>query len=127
MPYISGIGEHAAPLVIYDYHPDVIVRANWLAPWRHRRYFPMTGEQPELGRAEDLSANTRSAPEPAESFQRVWSTSLAFVHEERKEPAPDKRAEHAEKHNRVIHADAEVTILGPDRISIRLFRKRQTQ
>ena len=28
---------------------------------------------------------------------------------------------------RVIHADAEITILGPDRMSIRLFRKGERQ
>jgi hypothetical protein len=43
-------------------------------------------------------------------------------------PAPEPRAarRHAPKDEatpRVIHAEAEVTILGPDRMSIRLFRK----
>jgi hypothetical protein len=127
LPEMSGIGQHATPLEIYDYHPSVIVRAYWLASWRYRHYFPTTGKKPKLGRVEDLSAKTGRAPKPAESFQRTWSASSAFVNEKREEPALGKRAEHAAKNNRVIHADAEVTILGPDRISIRLFRKRQTQ
>lgn len=42
------------------------------------------------------------------------------------EPQPKpagKRAQRADNSRRVIEADAEVTILGPDRMSIRLFRK----
>jgi len=37
-------------------------------------------------------------------------------------PAPPRRAEHPPT-GRIIHAEAEVTILGPDRMSIRLYRK----
>jgi len=37
-------------------------------------------------------------------------------------PAPQPRAQQASG-GRVIHAEAEVTILGPDRMSIRLYRK----
>ena len=37
-------------------------------------------------------------------------------------PAPPARAEHPSA-GRIIHAEAEVTILGPDRMSIRLYRK----
>jgi hypothetical protein len=37
-------------------------------------------------------------------------------------PAPPPRAEHPTP-GRIIHAEAEVTILGPDRMSIRLYRK----
>jgi hypothetical protein len=76
----SAIGHRTAPLVVYDYQPGVIVRAYWLAPWRHRHYYPTTGEKPEIGRDEDLSA-TGSAPEPAETFYRSWSTSAAFLGE----------------------------------------------
>jgi hypothetical protein len=39
------------------------------------------------------------------------------------QPATPTRAAHAGSKKRVIKADAEVTILGPDRMSIRLFRK----
>lgn len=44
------------------------------------------------------------------------------VGEEQPAPPPG-RAEHAPSGNRVIRAEAEVTIIGPDRMSIRLFRK----
>ena len=37
----------------------------------------------------------------------------------------NKRASRDDTKKRVIEADAEVTILGPDRMSIRLFRKGQ--
>ena len=67
-----------APLVVYDYQPGVIVRAYWLAPWRNRHYYPTTGDQPEVGRAEDLTAAS-GALEPAETFQRTWSTTSTFV------------------------------------------------
>lgn len=51
------------------------------------------------------------------------------------EDAPPAREHAHERHDdlpasktpRVIRAEAEVTILGPDRMSIRLFRKRSTQ
>ena len=85
----SVIGGRAAPLVIYDYQPGVVVRAYWLAPWRHRHYYPTTGEKPEVGRDEDLSTGASGAPEPAETFQRSWSTSAAFRPELlRAEPLP---------------------------------------
>lgn len=41
------------------------------------------------------------------------------------ERAPHKRAKNDDTKKRVIQADAEITILGPDRMSIRLFRKGQ--
>ncbi len=74
-------GHRTAPLVIYDYQPGVVVRAYWIAPWRHRHYYPTTGDKPEIGREEDLSAGAGSAPEPAETFSRSWSTSSAFLPE----------------------------------------------
>jgi hypothetical protein len=95
----SAFGHRASPLVVYDYQPGVIVRAYWLAPWRHRHYFPVTGVKPEIGRDEDLSANTGGAPEPAETFQRYWSTSSAFMPEAPRasaqplEPEPAPRVE----------------------------------
>ncbi len=94
----SAIGHRTAPLVVYDFQSGVVVRAYWLAPWRHRHYFPTTGEKPEVGRDEDLSA-TSSAPEPAETFQRYWSTSSAFLPEQPRasgkpfDIAPEPRAE----------------------------------
>ena len=89
----TAIGNRAAPLVVYDYQPGVIVRAYWLAPWRKRHFFPTTGQTPIAGRDEDLSASARETPEPAESFYRVWSTSSAFSHEEPRANAPSPRAE----------------------------------
>lgn len=85
---VAPIGVRVAPLVIYDYQPGIVVRAYWRAPWRHRHYYPTTGEKPEVGREEDLAPGT--APEPAESFQRSWSTSSAFLADEvRRRPAFD--------------------------------------
>jgi hypothetical protein len=76
-----AIAFHVSPLVIYQYEPGVMVRAYWRAPWRNRHYYPTTGTKPEVGRDEDLSA-TGSAPEPAESFHRTWSSSSAFMQEQ---------------------------------------------
>lgn len=77
--YVSyaAIGVRAAPLVIYDYEPGVVVRAYWLAPWRHRHYFPATGKRPRIGRVEHLSA--RSVHKSAKTYRRFWSTSSAFL------------------------------------------------
>jgi hypothetical protein len=80
---IPSVDMRVTPLVIYDYQPGVTMRAYWLAPWRHHRYFPWTGKKPKLGRFEYFSVGTGHAAVPAESFYRVWSTSPAFVNEER--------------------------------------------
>ena len=66
-------GVRVAPVVLYDYESGVIVRSYWLSPWRHRHYFPVTGQRPAVGRLEDLSA-TGGVPQPAETFYRAWST-----------------------------------------------------
>jgi len=79
--HYSAEGRRAGPIIIYDYQPGVYVRAYWRAPWRHRHYFPATGEQPISGRDEDLSARGEGA-DPAETFTRTWTTSSAFVVEE---------------------------------------------
>jgi hypothetical protein len=42
----SAVGQRAEQFVIYDDQPGVFVRAYWLAPWRHRHYFPATGHRP---------------------------------------------------------------------------------
>jgi hypothetical protein len=70
-------GRRVSPLVIYDYRPGVVVRAYWLAPWRHRHYFPFGGNKfdPDLAPAND------APPEPAESSERSWSTSQTFIRE----------------------------------------------
>jgi hypothetical protein len=74
------IGRHAAPLVVWDYEPGIVVRAWWLPPWRHRHYYPATGERPRIGRRESWRLRGE-APEPAESFYRTWTTTSAFVPE----------------------------------------------
>ena len=77
--HFVAIGQPALPLVIFQYEPGIVVRAYWLPPWDHRHYFPVTGKLPRIGRRENLSVI--DPPEPAESFERTWSTSAAFVHE----------------------------------------------
>jgi len=76
----SAYGQRAAQLVIYDNQPGVFVRAYWRAPWRHHHYFPATGEQPGIGRNEDLSAPSDEM-QPAKTFRRYWSNSSALDHE----------------------------------------------
>jgi len=63
----------AGQIVVWDVEPGVVVRPYWLPPWRNRHYFPSNGEMPEMGRDEDLSQ--RSAPQPAQSYRRSWSSS----------------------------------------------------
>ena len=63
----------AGQYYVYDVEPGVYVRAYWAAPWQNRHYFPFTGKKPKVGRHERLSAK-RSAPKPAESYYRAWST-----------------------------------------------------
>ena len=69
------VGRIAAPLVIYDFQPGVVVRAYWLAPWRHRHYFPFGADKAELPPADNTPL------EPAETFERYWSTSQTFIRE----------------------------------------------
>ena len=76
----SVVGQRAEQLVIYDDQPGVLVRAYWLAPWRHRHYFPATGKRPRIGRHENLIAPSRPS-KPAQTFQRSWSNAWAHEHE----------------------------------------------
>jgi hypothetical protein len=48
--------------------PSVIARSYRPAP-QHQHYYPTTGVKPKIGRAEDLSAPSRT-PEPAETYRR---------------------------------------------------------
>lgn len=84
--HYRAIGRRVAPLVIYDYEPGVVVRAYWLPPWRHRHYYPATGERPRVGRREYWHVRGE-APEPAESYYRTWTTTSAFVAERPLRPA----------------------------------------
>jgi hypothetical protein len=72
-----SVGSRAGMRVVYDFEPGVNVRAYWLAPWRHRHYFPRTGNKPKIGRYEDLSA-PRHPLKPAQTFRRQWSNADAF-------------------------------------------------
>ena len=59
-------------IVKWDFEPGVVVRAYWLPPYANRHYFPSSGEQPRLGRLENLGSRVK--PTPAESFSREWSS-----------------------------------------------------
>jgi hypothetical protein len=61
--------------VIYDFQPGVVVRAYWASPWRHRHYFPFGAEKIDVDVSDD------GPPQPAETFQRSWSTCDACVRE----------------------------------------------
>jgi hypothetical protein len=71
--HYSVIGEPAAPLIVYDYDPGVVVRAYWLPPWRDRHYFP-------FGRDKVVKTHA-GRPRPAQSFWRYWSNDGAFMYE----------------------------------------------
>jgi hypothetical protein len=73
-----GFGDRTGLQVVYDFQPGVNVRAYWLAPWRNRHYYPATGEKPEIGRDEDLTAPSGESERP-ETFRRHWSTSSAVM------------------------------------------------
>ena len=94
-----GHGRHAGQLLVYDSEPGVAVRPYWLAPWRHRHYFPATGMRPKIGRKENLAARA-VAPKPAKTFRRSWSTASAFLPEASlasappRDPEPTPRIEH---------------------------------
>ena len=62
----------AGQIVKWDFEPGVVVRAYWLPPYANRHYFPSSGEQPRLGRLENLGSRVK--PTPAESFNREWSS-----------------------------------------------------
>lgn len=75
----AAVGPRAAPLWIIDDQPGVAMRPYWLAPWRHRHYFPMTGKRPRVGRLERISATRHYRP--AASYYRYWSTTSAVLPE----------------------------------------------
>lgn len=66
-------GQRSGTITVYDSQPGIVVRAYWQSPWRNRHYYPRTGERPEVGRDEDLSA-PREHYVPAATFYRSWST-----------------------------------------------------
>jgi hypothetical protein len=109
----SRYAVRAEQLVIYDFEPGTLTRAYWLAPWRNRHYFPMTGKRPRLGRDEDLTA--RADVEPAEDYYREWSTLRLMPRlirgSELKAPAKAARAMPSED---IEAAPAEATQSTPD-------------
>lgn len=62
-------GHRVGPIVVYDFQPGVVVRAYWASPWRHRHYFPFGAKQDA-----DTAPDDAGPPQPAESFERSWST-----------------------------------------------------
>jgi hypothetical protein len=84
--HYSAIGRRVAPLVVYDYEPGVVVRAYWIPPWRHRHYFPTSGQAPVVGRDEDLAASG-PPPEPAETYFREWTNAPTV---QRRVPLPER-------------------------------------
>lgn len=93
----STQAQRAGMLTFYDHRPGVVVRAYWRAPWQHRHYYPTTGQQPRIGRYEDLSAGGEPPP-PAESYRRSWSASSVFFVELPNGPERDFDAEPAPPH-----------------------------
>ena len=73
-PGLAYFGERSVPFTVYDYEPGIYLRAYWSEPWGNRRYFPITGKRPKVGRDENLHA-PRHLPPPAKTFYREWSTS----------------------------------------------------
>jgi hypothetical protein len=120
------IGSRAGSIIIYDYEPGVTVREYWLPPWHNHHYFPR-------GRTNTIQHHSAlpRRNKPAQSFHREWSTSSECGVCAADGPSSGlvTGQDAANLHDgndaadRVIHADADVTILGPDRMDIHLFRK----
>jgi hypothetical protein len=103
-PLDRGIGLHHAPrghrageTIIWASHPGIVTRPYWRAPWRHRHYYPVTGQRPLVGRDEDIDARAEGLETP-ETFSRTWTTSSAFLAEipqrrGRDEVAPEPQPE----------------------------------
>jgi hypothetical protein len=95
--FVSGYsagGVRAPQLLVYDNEPGVYVRAYWSAPWQNRHYYPFTGKKPKVGRHERLNA-VRAAPEPAESYNREWSTLSLFPPPPPQAVAPQPPEQHS--------------------------------
>ncbi len=123
-------GVRAAPQVIYDYEPGIVVRAYWLPPWRNHHYFPR-GQKIKAVVPRGAASRPMHRIRPAQDFHREWSTPSGCNVCAADTPYPGLRpaqqsgdGPRAGNGESVIHADADVTVLGPDRMDIRLFRKR---
>jgi hypothetical protein len=69
-------GHRVGPIIVYDFEPGIVVRAYWASPWRHHHYFPFGAK-----RDADNAPNDAGPPQPAESFERSWSTCNMCGHE----------------------------------------------
>jgi hypothetical protein len=97
LPVVSGysaigVGQRSEPLVVYADQPGVYVRAYWQTPWHNHHYYPATGERPDIGRDEDLSAPSKPSKSPA-TFRRSWSNASAFPVERPRLVARDRAGE----------------------------------
>jgi hypothetical protein len=66
----------AAPLVILDDEPGVVVRRWWLPPWRDRHYYPHGIAK--LKRAGRRHVD-RLRPRPAPRYTRYWTNPPVYV------------------------------------------------
>lgn len=71
----AGYGP-AAPLVILDNEPGVVIRRWWLPPWRNRHYYPHGVEKLQTGSREGAD---ESQPRPAPSYARYWTNPPVYV------------------------------------------------
>jgi hypothetical protein len=89
-------GQRAGMQLVYGGEPGTVIRAYWLAPWRHHHYFPATGKRPGVGRLENLSA-AHAPLRKAQTYRRTWSNAATLEHERPiymlpPEPQPTPRA-----------------------------------
>jgi hypothetical protein len=71
--YYESWPVRAPQVLVYDVEPGTEIRAWWAPGWQNRRYFPVTGKKPKVGRHEDLNAPRRIAA-PAPTYYQEWST-----------------------------------------------------
>jgi hypothetical protein len=77
--------------------------------------------------AEDVPSSSRGLIRPRDEIEIDPPLPPPAGHAAVKRTAQGKPKRGAADEKRVIHAEAEVTILGPDRMSIRLYRKRGSE
>jgi hypothetical protein len=139
-----GAGHPAtAPSVKVSERPHRVVDRALIEELRQRMQPKLAQDNPDnAAKAERTAIDTtkivHDAPVVVETKRVVDDPPRVTVRRHLVETAPsrcrhgsaarcglDLRARAEDDRGHVIHADAEITILGPDRISIRLFRKRR--
>ncbi len=94
---------------------------------RDRHHAKMVREKP-IVRETSAWSTIRRASSSAATWSRMCrrrtGSRRRHARRSRRQPTSRRKRRRDDEEPRVIHADAEVTILGPDRMSIRLFRKR---